>query len=376
MDVMIMMPLASMFMDTFSITSTQFAYLLASYSVAAFLASMVGVFFLDRFQRKSTLLLVLGGLTIGTALCSLAQGYIPLLIVRFITGLFGGIIGALALSIISDIYKFEERGKAMGFLMAAFSAAAALGVPLGFYGATQYGWQLPFVAISIFGALLWILILIKFPKIPIHERAKNIKPLEALGKLLSDKNVLLALLLGVILVLGHFMIIPFITPYMMGNVGFAENDITLMYLVGGILTIVSAPFIGKLTDSFGVTKVFILTMVLSFIPILFMTHMGARPLWQALIATSGFFIFGSGRMIPPQSLITGAVGPELRGSFMSLKSALQQLGIGLSSVVGGWIVFENEAKQIFNYEYVGYLSIFICILALLIAPKIRVAEGN
>ena len=376
MDVMIMMPLSDIFMEDFDIDASSFSYLVAAYAFGAFLSSIIGVFLLDRFDRRKSLLFIYTGFVIGTLLCGLAWSYWSLLIVRFVTGIFGGIIGALALSIISDLYSFKERGKAIGILMAAFSAASALGVPAGLYFAALNGWKIPFLFLAVLGALLLVVAYFIMPKMEDHIEAIRPKPKKVIRMIRTDRNQINALFLGVILVMGHFIIIPFITPYMTRNVGFEQYQISYIYLIGGVLTIFSGPLIGRITDRFGALRTFYVVVVLSFIPVLILTNLGPTPIPWALVVTSLFFILGSGRMISPNTMITASVGPSNRGSFMSVKSALQQLAIALSSIISGAIVYINDEGMMSNYSYVGFLSVLFCIFAMLIAPKLRVAKGN
>ena len=118
-DSMIMMPLGNMLIDIFSIDAGQLSLLIASYAIGAFLSSMVGIIYIDRFDKKKTLMFVYLGFTIGTYLCALATSYWMLLSIRFFTGLFGGMLGALVLSIVSDIFPFARRGQAIGMVTAA-----------------------------------------------------------------------------------------------------------------------------------------------------------------------------------------------------------------------------------------------------------------
>jgi predicted MFS family arabinose efflux permease len=376
MDVMIMMPLSDIFLEDFGIQAAEFSYLISAYAIGAFISSMVGVFILDRFGRKRALLFVYAGFTIGTLLCGFAWNYTALLIMRLITGMFGGIIGALALSIISDLYSFEERGKAIGILMAAFSAASALGVPAGLYFAAIYTWSLPFYFVGGLGAILLIMAYFILPVMDEHLTDDIPTPLDTVKSITGDINQLNALALGIILVIGHFIIIPFITPYMTRNVGFEQYQISYIYLIGGILTIFSGPVIGQLTDRFGALRTFYVVVVLSFIPVILITHIGNVPIYIALIITSLFFVLGSGRMIAPNTMITAAVGPNNRGSFMSVKSAFQQLAIAFASFVSGLIVYIDDSGTMTNYQYVGYLSVLFCILAMFIAPRLKVVKGN
>ena len=302
-----------------------------------------------------------------------------LLSLRFVTGLFGGTIGALALSVISDVFPFKRRGKAMGTLMAGFSAAAALGVPVGLYLADLYSWRVPFYLVGSMGVILWIFIALFFPSMTDHLATvnRNRSMRRILTMIFSDKNQRAALILGMTLVLGHFVIVPFIAPYMIRNVGFTAREISYVYLIGGILTVFSSPFFGRMTDRYGVIKVFRILMFISFIPVIAITNMPPVAIWIALIATSVFFVFGSGRMIPPQTLITASVGPDNRGSFMSIKSAVQQLSVAAASYISGYIViFDDAGDTLLRYDWVGYLSIAICLVALYLVTRINVAAGN
>jgi len=378
MDVMIMMPLGDIFMQEFQIGPDQFSLLLSSYAIGAFISSVVGLFILDRFDRKPALLLLYAGFALGTLGCGFAPNYALLLTIRFITGFFGGMIGALVLSIVSDRFPFERRGKAMGVLMSAFSAAAALGVPFGLFLADLFSWHAPFLFLGAAGILWWFFIRWSIPTMAVH-LVDGIPPFsmkKVVREITSDNNQLRALLLGFILIFGHYVIIPFITPYMVRNVGFTQSQVTYIYLLGGLLTVFSSPFIGRLTDRLGALRVFTLTLFLSFIPVLTMTNLPPVPVALALAVTSAFFVLGSGRMIAPQAMITAAVGPSNRGSFMSAKSALQQLAIALAAFSSGQIVTEGDNGLLIHYSWVGYLSVGLCLVALYLARQLKVAEGN
>jgi predicted MFS family arabinose efflux permease len=287
-------------------------------------------------------------------------------------------IGALVLSIISDRFPFERRGKAMGFLMAAFSAAAALGVPFGLLLADLYSWQAPFIFLGLAGMGIWFFLQWAIPDMRGH-MLTGLAPFsvkKVVRDIATDNNQLRGLLLGFILIFGHYVIIPFITPYMVRNVGFTQTEVTYIYLLGGVLTVFSSPIVGRLTDRLGALRVFTITLFLSFIPVIVMTNLPPVPIFLALAVTSAFFVLGSGRMIAPQAMITAAVGPANRGSFMSTKSALQQLAIALAAFLSGQIVVEGEGGRLLHYEWVGYLSVVVCLVALYLARRLKVAAGN
>jgi len=116
-DSMLIMPLGDTFITEFDITPGQYSWLVSSYALAASISCILGIVFLDRIPRKKGLLVLYGGFAIGTFLCSFATTYEVLISLRAITGFFGGVIGAMVLSIISDLFPFKERGAAMGVLI-------------------------------------------------------------------------------------------------------------------------------------------------------------------------------------------------------------------------------------------------------------------
>ncbi|MEZ5001472.1 MAG: MFS transporter [Chitinophagales bacterium] len=378
MDSMIMMPLGKVFMDEFGISPQQFTFLVGAYPLGAFISNILGVFYLDKFDRKKALLVIFGGFLLGTFICAMSTNFVMLTTVRFVTGIFGGLNGALVLSIASDLFSYRERGKAMGAVMTGFSAASALGLPLGLLITYQLSWHYSFYFIASFGLPVFLFVLMKFPPITRHltKAKERFLPIERLANILKDKNQVYGLLFGVILIFGHFLAIPFIAPYMEINIGFSETELILMYLIGGSLTAFSSPFFGKLVDRHGAIKVYSIILILSFIPTIWVTHMVSKSVFWALFATSLFFIFGSGRMIAPQAMISAVISAETRGSFMSFKAALQQLAIFLATILSGMIVKESSTKLLIHYRYLGYLSVGILLLTFLVAGRLKVAEGN
>lgn len=377
-DSMLIMPLGDIFIKLYDLTAGQYSLLVTAYAVAASISALVGFFLIDKYDRKRVLIFIYAGFGVGTIACAMATSYVSLMSIRFCTGLFGGMISATLLSIVSDLYPFKERGKAMGALFAAFSAASALGVPIGLFLADQGEWQLPFEVIGGLALAICVVIAYVMPSMTDHITSEN-KGRSMMGtitSITSDRNQINALIAGFVLVLAHFIIIPFISPYMIRNVGLTQSEITYQFLFGGLATVVTSPIIGRMTDRFGVMRVFISVMGLSFIPTIIITHLAVVPLAVALSYTTLFFVLGSGRMISPNTIITAAAPTANRGSFMSIKSSLQQLAIATAAFASGSIMYIGEDGLYHNYAYVGYVSVILGLASIWLVNKLRVAKGN
>ena len=66
-----MMPLGPQFMRLFHITPQQFGMLVSTYTFSAAAAGFVSAFWVDRFDRKHTLLFLYAGFALATLSCAL-----------------------------------------------------------------------------------------------------------------------------------------------------------------------------------------------------------------------------------------------------------------------------------------------------------------
>jgi len=369
MDFMILMPLAPQLMRRFLISPSQFSLLVASYSMAAGLASFAGTFFVDRFARKFMLLSCFAGFILGTVFCGLAETYYLLLCARIFTGLLGGIIGSQVLSLVADSFPPQMRGRATGMVMSGFSAASVLGVPVGLWLGTQYGWQVPFMAIAGAGLLVMLAAVQILPKGIRHliSSRENATRLQLLKEILSFPAHRLALLFTFLVAFSHFTMIPFLSPYMVANVGFKEMELSYIYMTGGAVTLFTGPYFGKLVDRHGASRIFIILIVVAFIPQFVISHLPTVSIWMALVFTTLFFVFSGGRFVPSQTLTLNAVEARYRGGFMSLNSSLMQLSSGLASFLAGKIVSRLPDGSLQHYGILGISTIVFSLLTIPIA---------
>ena len=377
-DFMILMPLGPQLMDSFNILPNQFALLVSTYTFSAGASGFVGAFFIDRFDRKKAILTMATGFAISTLACGFAQTYCSLLFTRSITGLFGGVMGALVLSIVADAIPNERRASAMGMVMAAFSVASVIGVPAGLFLADLSDWHTPFIALGGLAFLTLIPMAIYIPSMASHVSSKEKKPspMQIIRNVTSNKNQILALIFGSVIMFSHFSIVPFISPYLTTNVGFSDSQIKYIYLFGGALTVFSSPFIGRMADKYGRSNVFTFTVLAASIPIFFLTQIGETPIGLVLVITTFFFVFGAGRMVPSTAMVTSSVKPQNRGSFMGFNASFRQLTNGVAVFFAGLIITIGEDGLYHNYDLVGYFAIAMGVVSIFISRKITVADDS
>lgn len=373
LDFVIMMPLGPNFMRVFGISPIEFSTLVSAYTFSAAVVGFFGALYADHFDRKKFLIFNFTGFIVGTFMCAIAPNFAALLTARIIAGAFGGILNAGVLSLVADLIPFERRGTAMSVVMSSFSVSSIIGVPLGLYIANIFDWHGAFYFIVILSVIFWVLAIMKLPSVKVHTENKPtfVQNLLRFKRVLIKKDYLQSFSLTSILAFGLFTIIPFISPYMVKNVGVQESDLPLMYLVGGICTIIAARVTGKFSDKVGSFKVFKVIALISLFPIMGLTTLPEVSLTVAVVVSALFTMFGSSRFIPAMTIVSAVVKPQDRGTFMSLENASRQMSMGLSSQVAGIIIGTTSAGALTHYGTVGMVGVITTFIAIYIAFRIK-----
>jgi DHA1 family inner membrane transport protein len=374
MDFMIMMPLGPQLMRVMEIGPGQFAAFVAAYAISSGIVSLLAAPFVDRFDRKQLLLFTYAGFALGTLTCALVQNATPLLVARAVSGAFGGLSTATVLAIVGDVIPPQRRAAAMGIVMTAFSVAAALGVPFGLQLAQMFRWETPFFVLAGMASVTWAVALLKMPSLRGHLEGGRSR--RAFSELMRDANAGRALLFMVATVLGHFTIIPLLSPYLVHNVGLPENDLFLVYLTGGVLTVFTAPRIGRLADRFGRRRVFSLLVIIASLVTVFIANSGRLPVWAVLVSGGAFFVFASGRFVPGQAIMTLAVPASRRGAFMSLSGCARDLATGLASGIAGRVVTTAPSGELVNFHWLGWIAVAAGALSIWLATHVQVHESD
>ncbi|MGA0556885.1 MFS transporter [Larkinella sp. VNQ87] len=377
-DFIIMMPMGPQLMRYFHLNPQEFSFIVSAYSLSAGISGFLAAFFVDRFDRKKVVLTAYIGFVVGTIACGLAPTFGWLVVARTAAGLFGGVLGAQVFSIVADVVPYERRAQAMSIISTAFSVASVVGVPMGLYLATEISWHAPFLAIGGLGLLVTGLIIRYVPRLDGHLQRGGTKfnPLDVITSILRSPNQLRALWLTTTIMLGHFSIIPLLSTYLVANVGLGESNLYLIYLVGGLVTIFTAPLVGRLADQRGKYPVFVVFALLSMIPMFLLTSMQPSSLTYILSVNAFFFIFSNARFIPVQAMVSAVVEPQRRGGFMSMNSSVQLLGQALATYGAGLLITKTESGALIHYSWVGYLAMAIIFVSIFIARNLRPIDAD
>ncbi|EPE62980.1 major Facilitator Superfamily protein [Exiguobacterium sp. S17] len=127
----------------------------------------------DLFGRKRVLLFGIGLFTLASLLCGLATSMEQLIVFRALQGLGAGAVLPISMTIIGDLYKYEERGKIQGILSAVWGVSGVLGPVIGGFLVETLSWRYVFL-LNVPFALLSFIMIVTFYKETVTETTERI----------------------------------------------------------------------------------------------------------------------------------------------------------------------------------------------------------
>ena len=360
LDFMMVMPLGPYLVKDLGIHTNQMGLVAGSYTASAAVSGLVASLFLDKFDRRPALFVAMLGLVVGTAAGGLATSLPTLVLARVVAGAFGGPATALALAIVSDKIPAERRGRALASLMIAFSVSSVLGVPGGLFLALHGGWRTPFFVVAGMGAAIAATATFALPSV--REHLDDPQPQPSYVSMLRRRDVQLSALLASSSMMSMFVLVPQISTFMVFNVGYPHSRLGLLYMAGGVTSIVVLRFAGRLVDRVGPTKVAALGTVI-LMPVLYVGFVVGSPATPAAALFAVFMAATSLRNVPFNQIQSRVPSPKERARFMSLQSSVQHVSSALAGALSSQLLSTREDGALVGMPTVTYLAMALALLS-------------
>lgn len=379
LDFMVMSPLGDWMMKDLHLRAPQFGAAVSAYAFSAGISGLLAAGFADKYDRKKLLLFFYAGFIAGTLLCATATSYHLLLFARIVTGVFGGVLGSVAMAIIADLFSFDQRGRVMGFVQMSFAVSQVAGIPIGLFLANRFNWHAPFIMIVALSIGAGLLCLFALRPVTQHlERRTERNPIRHLVHTFSTRSYWLPYGVTAMLSIGGFLLMPFSTAFLINNVRVPKENLLIVYVSMGISSMVMLPLIGRIADRVGKFPTFLAGSLLGAVMIVVYTNLTPVPLWVVIAITAVMFASIMSRMVPSQALVSAIPAPQDRGAFMSVMSSLQQVAGGLASLIAGAVIIQRPDHTLVHFNTLGYVGIAVmavCVTAMYRLSR-RVAEAQ
>jgi predicted MFS family arabinose efflux permease len=317
--------------------------------VAALAAPLltVGVGNLDR--RKLLIFLTLM-MIIANTIVAFSDSFTAVLVGRLLLGVGIGGFWATAIALSARLApKGVDVAKSTSIIMAGVTLATVLGVPLGTWLSSHFGWRTTFAITSILGIVVLIIQMVMLPSLKPTQTIK----MRDLPALFFNAKARIGLIAVLFIGLAHFAAFTYVAPFFKQISGFNGTIISSLLLLYG-----AAGVIGNLFAGFAAGKNVRYTFL--FIALLIATSVVLFPflathLYGAVILISMWgFAFGAFPTCANIWMFISA--PEAVERGMPLFVGLFQVIIAAGSFFGGQIV------DSFGIPSVLWLATISCII--------------
>jgi predicted MFS family arabinose efflux permease len=176
--------------------------------------------------------------------------------------------------------------------------------------------------------------------------------------------------------IGSFAVTPYVSVFLVRNVGYPEPSLPYVFISAGALTLVAAPLIGKLADRRGKFFVYRAIVPFSALMLVVVTHLPPVNMIVAIAAVSILMVSNAGRMIAAMAMITSSVQRQRRGSFMSANASVQHIATGVGACFGGLIIQETADHELLNFTVVGWIAAVTTLASLWFASRVRAVDDE
>jgi predicted MFS family arabinose efflux permease len=246
-----------------------------------------------------------------------------------------------------------------------------LGVPLGLWLAEKFEWHAPFFLLAGLSVVIFSLGAGTLPRLRAHHAPAH--PWRQMKAILANAVHQRGFAMSAALVFAGSLVIPFLAPSMVANVGLPESQLPLIYFAGGICTFVSMPLVGRWSDRHDKLHVLGWLSLAASVAVLLLTNLPRVSVPFAMLAMALFMVTMSGRYAPAMAMITNAVEARYRGGFMSVNAAVQQAFGGLANVVAGVLVTGDSNGRLAGYPRTGVVAVACFWLTFYLGARLRAA---
>jgi predicted MFS family arabinose efflux permease len=302
-------------------------YSITFYAVIVAVAAPTISTFVTRLSRTRLMALALLLIAVGTVISASSGGIGFFTAGRIIAGLGGAALVPAATAAAVAIAPVAKRGSALAIVSIGFTAATALGSPIGTALGDLAGWRVPLFCVAglaLVLAGLYALLLREIPLAPAVPLAQRFTPLR-------DPRVLATLVAAMFLLAAVNAVYIFSTQIereTTGGSGTVLASLLLIYGVGGFVGTIAA---GWLTDQLGsrtTATIFfaLLAVALLSLPVASGNYAASATIFL-MCGLAGFAV------VPPIQHRLISIDPATSGIAISWYTTAMYLGIGLAPVL-------------------------------------------
>ena len=328
-------------------------YLVTAYAMSFVVATPLVAAGVGGVSRRGMLVACLAVFVVGTTLSAVAPTFEWLLASRVVTAAAAGVFEVVATAAAATLVPTSQRGRAIALVVAGFSVALLIGVPIGTLIGNAWGWR------ATFGVLLAPAVLVAFGIAVWLPAVPRLRP--AALSVLRAPGLISALAATGLVFCGTYIATTFIAVLLEDISGLTPDGVAGVLLLLGLGSIVGNALGGYAIDHWGSERSS-LAGGLGAALALALLSFGAPSAGVALAACT---IMGTslGVFVPAQQarlVHIGEAAPELS---LALNLAALNAGISLGAALGSALVDRG------GLAVLGYVGAVVGLLAVALVAR-------
>ncbi|WP_250007560.1 MFS transporter [Actinoplanes sp. M2I2] len=304
------------------------SYSITYLSLVAAVAAPVISISAARMSRTTLMSLGLLFIGVGTVLSGVAPNIGLFIAGRIIAGIGGGAIVPAATAAAAAIAPPENRGRAIAFVALGFTAATAVGAPLGTVLGDVGGWRLPMLLVAGLALVLSLAQAIFLRGIPISPPTRFAERLTPL----KDVRVMLTLLATVFVFIGFNVLYTFSSAVTEDVTDGSGTLLAVLLFVFGVTGVLGTLVSGRLTDRFGSRTIGVAFLAGTAVVLSGMV-LGAQSFFVTAVIFAVWGVASFGASLPIQHRLS-SIDPPTAPIALSWYTTAMFGGIALGPVLG------------------------------------------
>ena len=359
--VIIISPILPNISAEISVPESRLSLLVSAYAIFLGLFALMTGPISDKLGRRRILILGCSTMSVALFLHAIANSFASLLAVRIFAGSAGGMLSGAAVAYVGDYFPYDRRGWANGWVMSGVAAGQIVGIPIGKFLAGLFSFRWPFIVYGIAMAVALVLV-IQFVPQPNVSRSKDPltfrRSISNYSKLLKETKIVAAAAAYTLMFSGIGLYLVILPTWLETDILLSNNDIVFLFLVGGVMNVLTGPIAGRVSDKVG-RKPLIISSCIGLSIVMVATTFVVDGRWSAYVFFGLAMVMIAMRISPFQALITALVSADRRGILMSLSIAIGQVGMALGSALAGFVYERFGDYGYFSNTLLGAASILI-----------------
>jgi len=276
----------------------------------------------DRWSRKKMIAIMVFLWSIATFMCSFANDYTQLLVLRALTGIGEAAYCPAAVALIMKVFPADYRTRYLGIYDSAAPIGAGIGLAVGGYVGLILGWRHAFGLVAIPGVILSVMFLFvnDYKTLPLHKRQDEdgsmLHIFQSIKKLIGVKTLWLVSFAYAGCIAVNTSVMVWMPSFLNRFHGVDEKTAGLICGGVAVLVLIGAPLGGFLSDYWVKTNSNAKLMIAYISILVCVMALSAALLVQSLVVCIAFLlIFGVSNvtfLAPITSIIQEVVHPGLR----------------------------------------------------------------